>query len=180
METNYRNRSGFWKEATASYSAPNEKGIMIKHREQYVVEAADFVQAQTRLTKEMECANRKIIVDPIKTPRYGEICFNETDTCDGWWKVKVQITEEVEVRSRKGGYRTKTKQRTREHLIEASSDAGARTAIQECVYKGSTEEWKIISVTETKLMGVLENEKHLENLADERAKKEEQDAELKK
>lgn len=179
METNYRNRSGFWKEATASYSAPNEKGIMIKHREQYVVEAADFVQAQTRLTKEMECANRKIIVDPIKTPRYGEICFNETEQIDDWFKVRIQVSEEVEVRSRKGGTKVKTKLRTREHLIQASSDAAARTAIHECVYKGSTEDWEIVQITKTKVLGVLENDKHLSNLDDERSEKEKRDSELK-
>ena len=180
METNYRNRSGFWKECTISYSAMNEKGITVKHREQYVVEALDFIQAQTRITKEMECANRKIIVDPIKTPKYGEICFNVSENIDDWWKVKIQISEEVEVKSRKGGTKVKTKLRTREHLVNASSDAGARTAIQECVYKGSTEEWEIIQVTKTKLLGVLENDKHLSNLDDERAAKEQQDAELKK
>lgn len=179
-EVVYRNRSGFWKEATISYSAPNEKGVMIKHREQYVVEALDFIQAQTRITKEMECANRKIIVDPIKTPKYGEICFNESLTVDDFFKVKIQISEEVEVKSRKGGTKIKTKLRTREHLIQAESDAAARAAMHDCVYKGSTEDWEIIQITKTKLLGVLENEKHLANLAEERAEKEKKDAELKK
>lgn len=180
MEASYRNRSGFWKECSISYSAQNEKGISVKHREQYVVEALDFIQAQTRVTKEMECANRKIMVDAIKTPKYGEICFDEASNCEDWWKVKVQISEEVEVKSRKGGTKIKTKLRTREHLIQAGSDAAARTAIQDCIYKGSNEDWEIIQVTKTKLLGVLENEKHLANLAEERAEKERNDAELKK
>lgn len=180
MEANYRNRSGYWKEVAISYSAQNEKGFSVKHKEQYVVEALDFIQAQTRVTKEMECANRKINVDTIKTPKYGEICFNEGINCDDWWNVKIQVTEEVEVKSRKGGTKIKTKIRTRVHLIQAASDAAARTAIQECIYKGSTEDWEIVQVTKTKLLGVLENEKHLANLAEERAKKEQNDAELKK
>lgn len=180
MEQNYRNRSGFWKEATIVYSAPNEKGITVKHREQYVVESLDFIQAQTRITKEMECANRKITVDPIKTPKYGEICFNESSNCDDWWKVKVQITEDVEVKSRKGGTKIKTKIRTREHLVQAESDAAARNAIHECVYKGSTEDWEIVQSTKTKILGVLEVDKHLSALDEERAEKERKDAELKK
>ena len=163
-----------------SYSAQNEKGITVKHKEQYVVEAVDFIQAQTRVTKEMECANRKILVDAIKTPKYGEICFNDGANIDDFWKVKIQVTEEVETHSRKGGTKVKQKIRTREHLIQASSDAGARTAIQECLYKDSTEDWEIVQVTKTKLLGVLENEKHLANLAEERAEKEKKDAELKK
>ena len=180
METNYRNRSGFWKEVNISYSAQNEKGFPVKHKESYVVEALDFIQAQTRITKELECANRKIIVDAIKTPKYGEICFNEGANVDDFFKVKVQITEDVEVKTRKGGTKIKTKLRTHEHLIQASSDAAARTAIHECVYKGSTEDWEIIAITKTKFLGVLENDKHLANLAEERAEKEKKDAELKK
>lgn len=180
MEANYRNRSGYWKEVSISYSAQNEKGFSVKHKEQYVVEALDFIQAQTRVVKEMECANRKILVDAIKTPKYGEICFNEGANIDDFFKVRIQVTEEVEVKSRKGGTKIKTKLRTREHLVQASSDAGARTAIQECVYKGSTEDWEIIQITKTKFLGVLEHDKHLANLAEERAKKEQKDAELKK
>ena len=180
MEANYRNRHGYWKEATISYSAANEKGIMIKHREQYVVEALDFIQAQSRITDEMQAANRKIIVDPIKTPKYGEICFNESLNCEDYFKVKVQVSEEVEVNSRKGGTKIKTKLRTREHLIQADSDAAARAAIHDCVYKGSLENWEIVAINKTKIMGVLEREKHLDSLAEERAKKQQEDEELKK
>lgn len=180
MEAIYRNRSGYWKEVTITYSALNEKGFSVKHREQYVVEALDFIQAQTRVVKEMECANRKILVDAIKTPKYGEICFNEAAHTDDFFKVKVQVSEEVEVKSRKGGTKVKTKLRTRDHLVQASSDAGARTAIHECVYKGSTEDWEIIQITKTKILGVLENDKHLANLEDEKAAKEQKDDELKK
>lgn len=179
-EVVYRNRSGFWKEVAVSYSAVNEKGVSIKHREQYVVEALDFIQAQTRITKEMECANRKINVESIKTPKFGEICFNETSNCEDWFKVKIQTTEEVEVKSRKGGTKIKTKLRTREHLIQAASDAAARQAIHDNVYKGSVEDWEIIGINKTKFLGVLEKEKHLDNLAEERAKKEQKDADLKK
>lgn len=180
METNYRSRLGYWKECTITYSAANEKGIMVKHREQYVVEALDFIQAQTRITAEMEAANRKITVDPIKTPKYGEICFNDASDCEDWWKAKVQISEEVVVKSRKGGTKVKTKLRTREHLIQASSDAAARQAIKEHLYEKSTEDWEIIQITKTKLLGVLEKEKHLASTAEERAEKEQKDAELKK
>lgn len=180
MEANYRNRSGFWKECSISYSAVNEKGLTVKHKEQYVVEALDFIQAQTRVVKEMECANRTIKVETIKTPKYGEICFNEAATCEDFYKIKVQVSEEVEVKSRKGGTKVKTKLRTREHLVQANSDAAARTAIHDYVYKGSTEDWEIIGINKTKFLGVLENDKHLANLEDERSEKEKEDAELKK
>lgn len=180
MEANYRLRNSFWKEATISYTAVNEKGIYVKHREQYVVEAADFVQAQTRMVKEMECANRKIVVDPIKTPKYGEICFDDSCGCEDFFKVKVEVSEDVEVKSRKGGTKIKTKKIVHEYLVQAASDAAARTAVHENIYKGSTEDWEIIQITKTKLLGVLEKEKHLSATAEERAKKEQEDANLKK
>ena len=65
-------------------------------------------------------------------------------------------------------------------MVQATSDVSARTAIKEVVYKDSTEDWEIVNITKTKLLGVLERDKHLDNLAEERAKKEAADAELNK
>jgi hypothetical protein len=48
------------------------------------------------------------------------------------------------------------------------------------VYKDSTADWEISDINKTRILGVLEREKHLDNLAEERAKKEQADADLKK
>jgi hypothetical protein len=180
-ELNLRNRSGYWIETNIAYNTTNEKGVQKEIKEKYVVEAIDFGQAEERIRKEMNCANRQIkILSPMVRPKYGEICFADNTEIDTWFKVKVIITEEVEIRSRKGGVRTKTKAVSHFHLIQATTDEGARRAIKEVVYKDSTADWEISDINKTRILGVLEREKHLDNLAEERAKKEQADADLKK
>ncbi len=179
-ELNLRNRSGFWIEGSIEYTTTNEKGLQKTMTEKYCVEAVDFTQAEARLRAEMNCANRAIKIKAVVRPKYGEICFNDQGSIEDFWLVKVAVTEEVEVKTRKGGVKTKTKVRTRAHLVQATSDVSARTAIKEVVYKDSTEDWEIVNITKTKLLGVLERDKHLDNLAEERAKKEAADAELNK
>ena len=180
-ELNLRNRSGYWIETNIAYNTTNEKGVQKEIKEKYVVEAIDFGQAEERIRKEMNCANRQIkILSPMVRPKYGEICFAGNTEIDTWFKVKVIITEEVEIRSRKGGVRTKTKAVSHFHLIQATTDEGARRAIKEVVYKDSTADWEISDINKTRILGVLEREKHLDNLAEERAKKEQADADLKK
>ena len=178
-ELNLRSRSGFWIEATIAYNSTNEKGITKEMVERYVVEAIDFGQAEERLRKEMDCANRKIKIKAVVRPKYGEICFADNTQIDSWWKVKVVETEEVEVRSRKGGVRTKTKSVSHFFLIQATSDEGARKAIKEVVYKDSNADWEIADINKTRILDVLEKDKHLNTLAEERAAKEKSDADLK-
>lgn len=178
-ELNLRNRSGFWMEVGIAYSTTNEKGVMKELNEKYIVEAVDFTQAEARIRKEMDCANRKIKVKTVVRPKYGEICFADNTQIDNWWKVKVVITEEVEVKTRKGGVRTKTKSVSHFHIVQAQSDEGARRAIKEVVYKDSQADWEISDITKTRILDVLEKDKHLETLAEERAKKDAADKDLK-
>lgn len=180
-ELQLRNRSGYWIETNIAYNVVNEKGVQKEIKEKYVVESIDFGQAEERIRKEMNCANRQIkILSPMVRTKYGEICFADNTQIDTWWKVKVAETEEVEVRSRKGGVRTKTKIISHFYLIQATSDEGARRAVKEAIYKDSNADWEITDVNKTRILGVLERDKHLDNLAEERAAKEAKDAELKK
>ena len=160
---NLRNRSGFWMQATLSFNETNEKGIIKEVKEQYVIEASSFIDAEQRIRKELEYANRPIRkVCSIIIPKYGEICFN--DGAENFYKCKVVITEEVEVKTRKGGVRTKTKSVSHFHLIQASSVEEARKAIAEVVYKNSKEDYEIADVVKTRILDVLENNKHLQTL----------------
>ncbi len=179
-ELNLRNRSGFWVETGISYTTTNEKGLTKEISEKYVVEAADFGQAEDRIRKEMNCANRSIKVKTVVRPKYGEICFADNSQIDTFFKVKVVVTEEIEVRTRKGGVRTKSKAVSHFHLVQAQSVEGARQAIKDVVYKDSNADWEIADIVKTRVLDVLERDKHLDTLAEERAKKEAADAELNK
>lgn len=164
---NLRNRSGFWIEATISYNKFNEKNVSKEVRERYVVEAATFIDGETKIRKEMEYNNRPIKVPAMMKPKYGEICFCDDAAAENFYKVKVCISEDIEVRTRKGGTRTKTKVVSHIHLVQAVSNEDARRAIVEEVYKNSNADYEIADVVKTRILDVLENDKHLKTLAGE-------------
>lgn len=164
---NLRNRSGFWMNVTISFSKTNEKGLSKEVREQYVVEAATFIDAETSIRKEMEYNNRPIKVPAMVKPKYSEICFNEDASADIFYKVKVCINEEVEVRTRRGGTRTKMKTVSHYHLVQASSVDGVRQAIKDVVYKDSTADYEIADIVKTRILDVLEKDKHLKTIAED-------------
>ena len=165
---NLRNRSGFWIEATISFKETNENGVEKDKKERYVVEASTFIDGETRIRKEMEYNNRPINVPAMSKPKYGTICFNSLPDAENWYKCKVCITEEVEVRTRKGGVRTKQKVVSHFHLVQAANVEDARRAIKEVVYQDSTDDFEISDIVKTKILDVLENGELLKTLAIEK------------
>lgn len=165
---NLRNRSGYWMEATLSINQTNEKGVLKEVKERYVVEAASFIDGEKKLRDELNYSNRPIrTVCGMIRPKYGEICFSDDATAENFYKVKVCITEEVEVKTRKGGVRTKSKVQSHFHLVQSSSIEGARQAIKDVVYKDSNVDYEIADIVKTRILDVLENDKHLKNVSAE-------------
>ena len=165
---NLRNRSGFWMEATLVFSETNEKGISKDVKERYAVEAASFIDGEKKLRDEHNYANRSIKrVDGMVRPKYGTICFSDDATAESFYKVKVVITEEIEVKTRKGGVRTKTKAVSHFHLVQAPSNEAARKAIVDVVYKDSNADYEIADIVKTRILDVLENDKHLKKKDEE-------------
>lgn len=161
--SNLRSRSGFWIEAAISYPHTNEKGVTKDINEKYLVEAADFGQAEERIRKEMNCDNRTIHVKSVTRPKYAEICFDDESGIDTYFKVKVVIHEEVET---KGGIDVKTKDRKKLHIVQAANVESARKAVSESIYKDTMLDYDIDDVVKTKLMGILEYGKHLDAASD--------------
>lgn len=159
-----RNRSGYWMEATIEFKEDNEKGVPCVKKERYVVEAATFIDGETRIRKEMEYNNRPIKVPAMVKPKYGTVCFSDAADAENWYKCKVCITEEVEVRTRKGGYRTKQKVVSHFHLVQAACQEDAVRAIKEVVYQNTTDNYEIADIVKTRILDVLENDKHLRTL----------------
>lgn len=164
-----RNRSGFWIEAQIAFNQTNEKGISKEVKERYVVEAATFIDGETRIRKEMEYNNRPIKVPAMIKPKYGTICFSNDTSAENFYKVKVCITEEIEVKTRKGGTRIKSKVVSHFHLVQAANVEGARQAIKDVVYKDSMADYEIADIVKTRILDVLEKDKHLQTLSSELA-----------
>lgn len=156
---NLRSRSGFWIETAISYTHTNEKGISKEIKEKYVVEAADFGQAEERIRKEMDCDNRHIKVKAVTRPKYGEICFDDESGIDTFFKVKVVVHDEIEI---KGGTDTKIKDTAHYYLVQAESIEKARVATNDVIMKDTLLDFDINDVTKTKILGVLEHGKHLD------------------
>jgi hypothetical protein len=155
----------FCMQVTIAYNKMNEKGTTKEVREQYVVEASTFIDAEQKIRDEMNYNNRPIKVPAIVKPKYGEICFSDDANAENFYKVKVVINEEVEVRTRKGGTRTKTKAVSHYHLVQAASNEDARKAIVDEVYKNTMCDYEIADIMKTRILDVLENDKHLQTLA---------------
>lgn len=164
---NLRNRSGFWMEATLAFNETNEKGLTKEVKEKYVVEASSFIDGEKKLRDELTYANRPIkSVANMVRPKYGTICFSDDATAESYYKCKVVITEEIEVKTRKGGVRTKTKAVSHFHLVQAPSVEAARKAVVDVVYKDSNADYEIADVVKTRILDVLENNKHMSTLSD--------------
>lgn len=162
--SNLRSRSGFWIETAISYPHTNEKGVTKDINEKYLVEAADFGQAEERIRKEMNCDNRTIRVKTVTRPKYAEICFDDGSGIDTFFKVKVVIHEEVET---KGGTDFKIKDTKKLHIVQAADVESARQAVNEGIYKKSMLDYDIDDVVKTKLIGILEYGKHIERSCDD-------------
>lgn len=149
-------------EAVAVFNETNEKGISKEVKERYTIEAASFLDGEKKLRDELNYSNRPIKrVDGMVRPKYGTICFSDDATAESFYKVKVVITEEIEVKTRKGGTRTKTKAVSHFHLVQAASNEDARRAVVDVVYKDSNADYEIADVVKTRILDVLENDKHL-------------------
>lgn len=168
-----RNRSGFWIEAVVAFNETNEKGISKEVKERYTIEAASFIDGEQRIREEYQYANKPIkAVSAMLRPKYGTICFSTDAAAENFYKVKVCISEEIEVKTRKGGVRTKTKVVSHFHLVQAASVEGARQAIKDVVYKDSNADYEIADIVKTRILDVLEKEKHMKTLEAERGTKE--------
>ena len=130
--------------------------------EKYLVEAADFGQAEERIRKDINCDIRSFRVKSVTRPKYAEICFDDDSAIDTYFKVKVVIHEEVET---KGGIDVKTKDRKKLHIVQAADVESARKAVSESIYKDTMLDYDIDDVVKTKLMGILEYGKHLNALS---------------
>jgi hypothetical protein len=151
-------------EATIEITETTPKGLPKTVRERYTVEAASFIDGEERIRKELNYSNRPIkTVSGMLRPKYGEICFSDDAAAENWYKVKVDMKEEVEVRTRKGGTRTKTKTVSHYYLVQSDSNENARKAIGDEIYKGSNADYEIADVVKTRILDVLEKDKHLKS-----------------
>ena len=147
-----RTRTATWFETKIQYEKTMEDGLQKKVKEQYVVDALSFTEAEKRITEEMSSyISGAFDVADIKKATYKEIFFSDEATADRWYKAKVQfitIDEKTVKEKRSNVY----------YLVQASTLQGALKNVDE-VMGGTMIDYAIAAISETTVMDVFEYQK---------------------
>ena len=144
-----RSRTAIWFECKIAYEKVMEDGLQKKVKENYVVDALSFTEAETRIMEEMSSyISGEFTIEDIKIASYKEIFFSEEEMADKWYKAKLQfitIDEKTE----------KEKRSNVNYLVQAGTLKGAVNNI-ESVMGTTMIDYVIATVAETTLIDVFE------------------------
>jgi hypothetical protein len=135
-----------WFECKVSCEKTLESGMVKKVREQYLVDALSFTEAEARIIEELRpCISGEFTVADIRRARLSELFFNPEG--DRYYKVKVFFITLDE----KSGAEKKT---AVQMLAQASTVKEAINVV-ETGMKGTMADYVIASVAETALMDIF-------------------------
>jgi hypothetical protein len=128
------------------FEKTSEEGKIEKVSRDDLVDALSFTEAEARIIEEMRpFISGEFTIKSLKRFNVSEIFFNENG--DKWFKAKINF---VVFDEEKG----KWKKTSAYMLIQASDMASARINLIEGM-KGTMDDWKEESITETKIMEVF-------------------------
>lgn len=144
-----RDVSKRWFETIVRYDKTMESGEMKKVNETYVVDAITFGEAEESIAEIANSyATSEYDIKNINPAPYSEIFFSDKDTDDKYYRVKLNLITINEAT-------LKEKKSKVTYLVQASSLEQARKNTEE-VMKGTMIDYEFVSVTETKILDVLE------------------------
>ena len=138
-----------WFETSVKYDKMGDAGTPVTVKETYSLESFTFTEAEETIAEELKVyiSGEFDVVDMKKAP-YKEVFFSENPADDRWYKVKAQFII-IDEKTEKEKYSTVT------DLVQSNSLQNAVKGICEVLDKGM-QDWKLSSVTETKLLDVFE------------------------
>ena len=138
-----------WFETSVKYDKMGDAGTPVTVKETYSLESFTFTEAEETIAEELKVyiSGEFDVVDMKKAP-YKEVFFSENPADDRWYKVKAQFII-IDEKTEKEKYSTVT------YLVQSNSLQNAVKGICELLDKGM-QDWKLSSVTETKLLDVFE------------------------
>lgn len=144
-----RSRTANWFECRIAYEKIMEDGMQKKVKENYVVDALSFTEAEQRIMEEMSSyiSGAFNVVDIKKMP-YKEVFFDDAEMSDRYYKAKlvfITIDERTE----------KEKRSNVTYLVQAATLDGAVKNINE-VMGGTMIDYEKSNIAETKVMDVFE------------------------
>lgn len=145
-----RSRTAMWFECKIRYDKVMEDGLEKKVTEAYAIDALSYSEAEKRIIEEMSAyISGTFDVDTITKAPYKEIFFDDTDAlADTYYRAKlafITIDEKTE----------KEKESIVNYLVQADSFENACENIRK-VMNGTMIDYRVVSVTETKLLDVFE------------------------
>ena len=138
-----------WVETSVKYDKMGDAGTPVTVKETYSLESFTFTEAEETIAEELKVyiSGEFDVVDMKKAP-YKEVFFSENPADDKWYKVKAQFII-IDEKTEKEKYSTVT------YLVQSNSLQNAVKGICEVLDKGM-QDWKLSSITETKLLDVFE------------------------
>lgn len=146
-----RTKTSNWFEVKLRYDKVHEDGYERKVTESYVVEALSFGDAEKTAIEFLGgYVSGEIQVVNINPMKFQEVFFNEQESCDRYYKAILQfitIDEKTEREKRAQVY----------YLVQASSFDNCKDTIR-TIMDGTMIDYQIASVSETKVIDVIEHE----------------------
>lgn len=137
-----------WFETKVRYEKTLESGKTKKVNELYLVNALSFTEAEARIVQEVApYITGEFTVSEIKRAEYPEVFPSENASDDRWVRCKLELVTLDE----KNGAEKKTISNV---LVQAADTKAAMERIAECM-KGTMSDFKVVAVTETKIMDVF-------------------------
>lgn len=146
-----RTKTSNWFEVKMRYDKVHEDGYEKKVTESYVVEALSFGEAEKKAMEFLGCyVSEEIQVVNINPMKFQEVFFNEQESCDRYYKAILQFITIDEKTERE-------KQTQVYYLVQASSFDNCKDTIR-TIMDGTMIDYQIASVSETKVIDVIEHE----------------------
>ena len=146
-----RTKTSDWFEVKMRYEKVHEDGYEKKVTESYVVEALSFGEAEkTAIEFLSSYVSGEIQVVNINPMKFQEVFFNEQESCDRYYKAILQFITIDE--------KTEREKHTQvSYLVQASSFDNCKDTIR-TIMDGTMIDYQIASVSETKVIDVIEHE----------------------
>lgn len=136
-----------WFECSLKYDKVMENGLEKKVTELYLVDALSITEAEARLIEEMNpFMQGEFQCKGIKEAKYSEIFFSEEESADRYFKCKLLF---ITLDEKSGKEKTTSTQ----ILVQAADLRDAVGKLDEGM-KGTMADYRIASVSETKIMDV--------------------------
>lgn len=136
-----------WFECKVRYDKMQENGAVKKVNEPYLVDALTFTEAEARIIEEITpFISGDFSISAVKKTKIAEIFFDERDSADRYYMVKVNFIQLDE----KSGAEKKSASFI---LVQGADFKGALDRFDEGM-KGSAADYEIASIAETPLMDV--------------------------